>query len=93
MNNKIIIQGTTPDGKKFRPSDWAERVSGNLITIKNHRLYYSPLIRPSYRDGIKCVVIDHELKESNPDLFNYIIQFATENNLKFCNDEEIGEET
>ncbi|MEM1243570.1 MAG: DUF3579 domain-containing protein, partial [Pseudomonadota bacterium] len=26
---KIIIEGLTQAGKKFRPSDWAERMSGS----------------------------------------------------------------
>ena len=33
---KIIIEGVTTEGKKFRPSDWAERMSGSLSTFKNH---------------------------------------------------------
>lgn len=93
MNNRIVIEGITNDGKKFRPSDWAERVSGSMVTFKNQRMYYSPLLRPSYREGNKCIVLDHSLKESNPELFEYIIEFAEQNNLRFCSDEEIADQT
>lgn len=83
---KIIIKGITKDGKKFRPSDWAERVTGNLSTFKNHRIYYSPLLRPSYQDGSRCVVIDPELQHVNPALFQQILDFANANNLTIYNE-------
>ena len=93
MNNRIVIEGITKDGQKFRPSDWAERVSGSMLTFKNQRMYYSPLLRPSYHQGNKCIVLDHALKDSNPELFAYIIEFAEKNNLRFCHDDEISKET
>ena len=90
---KIIIEGITEEGRKFRPSDWAERMSGNLSTFKNHRIYYSPLLRPSYKDGNRCVVLDPDLKDSNLALYEHIMDFAKTNKLKICAfEEEIGYE-
>ena len=86
--SKIIIEGVTEEGKTFRPSDWAERVSGNLSTFKNHRIYYSPLLRPSYKDGNRCVILDPALKETNPKLYEYILNFAKANKLKICDENE-----
>lgn len=92
MSPKIVIEGVTEDGKKFRPSDWAERVSGNLMTIKNHRMYYSPLLRPTVSEqGNKCVVLDHSLKDSNPELYEHILGFAKTNKLKICPDDELAD--
>ncbi len=85
---KIIIEGVTEEGKKFRPSDWAERVSGQLSTFKNHRIFYSPMLRPSYKSGNRCVVLDQALKESNPELYQQIINFAKTNKLKICGEED-----
>lgn len=85
---KIIIEGITEEGKQFRPSDWAERVSGNLSTFKNHRIFYSPLLRPSYKDGNRCVVLDPELKKTNPELYQHIMKFAKANKLKICGESE-----
>jgi len=86
-DKKIIIEGVTESGEKFRPSDWAERMSGKLATFKNHRLYYSPLLQPSYnKEGYKCVMLDPALKESNPTLYNSILEFARTNNLKICDE-------
>ena len=87
MASKLIIQGETKDGKKFRPSDWPERISGNLMTVINHRISYSPLLRPSYQSGKKCLMLDDALKEVNPTLYNYILEFARKNNLKICGEE------
>ena len=88
MGSKIIIEGETYEGKKFRPSDWPERISGNLMTVRKHRISYSPLLKPSYKEGKKCLLIDHELKNTNPALYDYILKFAKKNNLRICNEEE-----
>ena len=85
---KVIIEGVTETGEKFRPSDWAERVSGSLSTVRNHRLYYSPLLQPSTRQGNKCVALDPALKESNPALYQSILDFAKNNNLRICREED-----
>lgn len=85
---KIIIEGVTESGQTFRPSDWAERVSGSLSTVRNHRLYYSPLLQPSTRQGNKCVALDPALKESNPELYQSILDFAKTNHLRICQEEE-----
>jgi len=85
---KIIIQGVTESGDKFRPSDWAERVSGHLSTFKNHRIYYSPLLRPSYQQGNRCVILDPELKNTNPELYQHILDFAKSHKLVMGSDIE-----
>jgi hypothetical protein len=85
---KLIIQGVTTSGEAFRPSDWAERMSGQLQTFKNRRILYSPLLQPIVKDGYHCVVLDPKLKESNPDLYASILDFAQKNNLQICKDDD-----
>lgn len=81
----VVIQGVTNEGETFRPSDWAERVSGNLATFKDCRLHYSPLLLPSVNDeGNKCVILDPILKQTNPDLYKSLLEFARANHLKIC---------
>ena len=88
MNNdgddKLIIEGVTTEGKEFRPSDWAERISGRLATFRNQRIIYSPMLRPGMSNGNKCVILDKRLKESNPELYEHMLEFARVNNLKIC---------
>lgn len=86
--SKIIIEGITESGETFRPSDWAERMSGNLSTFERHRIKYSPLLQPSIKNGHRCVVLDPKLKESNPELYQSILQFAKSNRLKICREED-----
>lgn len=85
--SKIVIEGVTQDGQPFRPSDWAERMSGSLSTFRNHRIYYSPLLRPSVQNENKCVILDKALKDSNPALYEQILEFAHKNKLKICGEE------
>lgn len=88
-NKKIVIKGVTPQGKAFRPSDWAERMSGSMATFKNSRIHYSPLLQPSVNhEGYKCIVLDPKLKESSPEVYQAILDFAKDNNLNICDDED-----
>ena len=89
--SRIIIEGVTESGEKFRPSDWAERMSGRLSTFRKHRIVYSPMLRPSIRGGHKCVVLDPTLKQTNPTLYQSILDFAKSNKLKICNEDEQSE--
>lgn len=88
-DKKIVIQGITAQGKRFRPSDWAERMSGTLATFKNRRIHYSPLLQPSVNhEGYKCILLDPKLKESSPQIYQAIIDFAKANHLTICGEEE-----
>ena len=88
-DKKIVIEGITEQGKPFRPSDWAERMSGALASFKNRRIHYSHMLQPSVNhEGYKCVVLDPKLKESCPQVYQSIMDFAKSNNLKICGEEE-----
>jgi len=80
--NRLILKGITPEGSKFRPSDWAERLCGNLCTFRNRRMYYSPMLRPAVIDGIKCVIVDSKLNSEHSEILKDVIQFAHKNNLQ-----------
>lgn len=86
--SKIIIKGVTRQGEEFRPSDWAERMSGQLSTFHKHHIKYSPLLQPSMQDGQKCVLLDPKLKASNPKLYQSILDFAKNNQLEICKNDD-----
>lgn len=89
MNQKkIVIEGVTESGETFRPSDWAERMSGSLCTFKNRRITYSPLLQPIVKDGNKCILLDPELRASNPSLYETIMEFAETNRLRVHDQQE-----
>jgi len=86
----LIIQGVTQDGRKFRPSDWAERMSGMLSSFgDDHRIHYSPQLRPVSIDGVKCIALDEKLKITHPATFQQIMDFATRNNLTITDEDSI----
>lgn len=87
-SNTIVIEGITSQGKTFRPSDWAERMSGSLASFKNSRIQYSPLLQPSVNSqGNHCVLLDPTLKTSSPLVYHAILDFAKANNLRICGEE------
>ena len=90
---RIIIEGTTHSGEKFRPSDWAERMCGCLASFNNRRIAYSPQLRPIVRQNsnTKCLVVDPRLAETNPDVFQCVMNFANENCLKIYESYESAE--
>ncbi len=85
----IVIEGITPQGKAFRPSDWAERMSEGMASFKNSRIHYSPMLQPSVNhEGNKCILLDPKLKESSPQVYQSILDFAKANHLKICGEED-----
>ena len=80
---KVIIQGITQDGNKFRPSDWAERLCGAVATYgPGRRIIFHPNVKLATNEGVKCVVIDASLEEDDEMLFEFLTDFAKENNLQ-----------
>lgn len=80
---KLVIESTSEDGGKFRPSDWIERISTSLASFgPDHRLRYSKKAQPGVINGEKCLVVDKTLNEKDPAAFEYIINFAKANRLR-----------
>jgi hypothetical protein len=86
-SSHIVIQGLTPSGKPFRPSDWAERLSGVFSVVgADHRLNYSPYVKPTTINGVRCVVVDRQLAELEPRAFRFLLGFAKDNELQVIED-------
>jgi hypothetical protein len=81
--DEFVIKGLTEAGKPFRPSDWAERLCGVMSAFgSDGRMQYSPYVYPITAAGLKCVVVDHELGEIEPMAYNFLVNFAKENELQ-----------
>jgi len=79
---KYIIKGFTHDGRKFRPSDWIDRISSMGASFgEAHRLVYSDLMHPELFEGQKCLMIDTELEVKNPNMYSYVMNFVKSNDL------------
>lgn len=84
----IVIQGITHEGRQFRPSDWNERLCGTLSFFNaEHRLRYSPLVKPYNEEELHCVLIDPQLAELEPRLFRFFMGFANDNSLRVIHPE------
>ena len=79
--DEIIIEGKTSDGKKFRPSDWVDRLCGMLADFERQKVAYSPFLRPMMFKDMQCVAVKRELETTSPDAFKFLMQFAADNQL------------
>lgn len=79
---EIIIEGVTREGKQFRPSDWVDRMCSTFATFgENRKLRYSPYLKPEMVNGVRCLVVDVKLKDTNPEGFEQLMHFVEENQL------------
>jgi hypothetical protein len=84
---EFFIQGVTNQGKTFRPSDWSERLCGVMSAFgpgasgANARLKYSLYVRPEMFGNVKCVVVDERLRDLEPMAFDFVMNFARDNDL------------
>jgi hypothetical protein len=84
---RMVIEGRRADGAVFRPSDWAERLSGVLAQYeKDRRMRYRDCLRPITRDGKRCLVVEPRLHERDPSMWKFVRDFATSNGLKIHDD-------
>lgn len=87
---EVFIQGVTRDGKTFRPSDWADRLCGVMSNFRpggpqpGSHLTYSPWCVPTVINGVKCVVVNSELREAEPMAWDFAINFAKDNDLQMA---------
>ena len=81
-NRIVIIEGVRENGSIFRPSGWAEMVSGVMAGFgRDQRLRYSDELRPCVREGKKCLMLHQSLQQHNPAMYQHIMNFAKQNNL------------
>ena len=85
---EVFILGLTRDGKTFRPSDWAERLAGVMSSFRpggahpGSHLSYSPWCIPTLIDGTKAVVVNRELRDHDVMAWDFVINFARDNDLQ-----------
>jgi len=79
----VVIKGYTEDGKRFRPSDWAERLATTVGQFgANRRIRFHPHVRLATMDREKCVIVDLALEKEEPLLFEFLMHFAQSNRLQ-----------
>lgn len=80
--DSFVIVGVTRAGKRFRPSDWAERLSGVMSAFgAERRMTYSPYVQPGAYNGEKCVFVDRRIHDVEPLAYTFLVNFARDNDL------------
>lgn len=80
---EIVIQGITNAGATFRPSDWAERLAGVMSSFdEGNRLAYHEYVRPMMLEGVRCVAVDKKVEHTYPAVYQFLMDFAKDNNLR-----------
>jgi len=93
MVDEVFIQGVTREGRTFRPSDWAERLSGVMSSFRpggaqpGSHLNYSPWCIPTVIDGVKCVIVNRALRDYEPMAWDFVMNFARDNDLQLSEGE------
>jgi len=78
----VLILGVTNSGRTFRPSDWVDRLAGRFSTFcRDRRLKYSLCVRPLTVEGMRGLLVDIRLVESDPGAFRFLMDFAVDNDL------------
>ncbi len=84
----VFILGVTREGKAFRPSDCAERLAGVMSQFRpggarlQSHLSYSPWCVPRVVNGVKCVLVDPELRAHEVMAWDFVMNFARDNDLQ-----------
>lgn len=87
--DRLIIDDGEHD-RRFRPSDWVERISATLASFgPDHRLRYSEFAHPCVIQGQKCLVITRGLRDTRPEVFAFILDFARRNGLRIQEDRRV----
>jgi hypothetical protein len=88
---QFIIQGLTKSGRVFRPSDWAERLAGAMSCFRpgggaggiGAAIGYSPYCTPTSVGEVKAVIVNEALREIEPMAWDFVVNFARDNDLQF----------
>ncbi len=85
--SSFTIVGVTTAGRKFRPSDWAERLCGVLSAFgAEKKMRYSPYVGPRTYQGEKAVFVDGRLYQIEPMAYRFVHNFATDNDLQLIHE-------
>ena len=87
---EFFIQGQTKDGRTFRPSDWAERLASAMSCFRPEGgaagigafIGYSPYCVPTVIDSVKCVIVNEALRGIEPMAWDFVMNFARDNELR-----------
>lgn len=86
----LCIMGITSSGSRFRPSDWAERLAGVMSSYRpggaaggaDAHISYSQWCEPNLIGNLKCIILHPDLKHHHPEAWEFVLDFASDNDLQ-----------
>jgi len=77
-----VIWGVTHAGRRFRPSDWPDRLCGLTSVFEDrHSRSLAPLVRALEIKGSRAVLVAGGLEALEPRFWQFLLQFAADNEL------------
>lgn len=91
----MVVEGVTEDGRRFRPSDWVERLIDTIAVFgadrrqtnfrpngHERRQRQITFLHAQVIDGNKCLIVDGRLCAANPPAYAYLVEFIRGNQLR-----------
>jgi hypothetical protein len=79
--DEYVILGRTAEGALFTPADWAERLCRAVSHHARHPDVVEPLVRAIRLKGVKGLVVDGRLAETDRRADRFLRRFASDNAL------------
>lgn len=81
--SKLIIRNRDNQSRKFRPSDWADRMASIAASFDGGRLKYDARVMPCKRcDDTICLRVDRAIADEQPHVLQTISDFMVMHNLE-----------
>lgn len=79
----LVITNQDANGRRFRPSDWVDRLASSAGEFENGRIRYDGRVSPCKRceDRI-CLKVDLSLQDDKPELLDFFRNFMRTNQLQ-----------
>lgn len=86
----VLIKGVTVDGRKFRPSDWAQRLAAGATVNCDYcgitaHTRFNPYVKVVISEGVPCMWVSAALAEIDPPLRDFLLRFGEQNELVMAN--------
>ena len=80
--SEFVVQGITLEGEIFEPADWPEQLINALPKVgPGGGMDCSAFVRPVMSEGDVSLVVRISLKEANPQAFELIKKYISDNGL------------
>ncbi len=82
MDEYLLIYSKMKHGELLRPADWIDRLAEQLCSFEDRCTRYHPMLKPIIYQGERCLIMDKKLKDIEPIVFESVMAFLTEYQLK-----------